>query len=663
MRLISVLFILTFFCNLFSVAQSDTLRIKRGLRRYELDEVRVISPSYSEKIAVIEVIHLDDLKQKESINLTDLLKNVSGLNITTGSKGESNLRIRGFQKQNVKILVDGRPLSGGYFGNVNLSEIPVFDVSEVHIAKGAVPSFYGTNVSGGMVNFVSKKPSSENWLTLRTSVKRNNTHSMQLISAHSFEQWDYWVNLSGYKTDGFVLSEKFTPTLYQQDRVRQQSQNKSYDIQSKINFSLLDIHSLGVSMGYTFADRRNVPSSIYEARFRRFIDWRRYQVTALSSFQLGPWFTIKPSFYYDAYDNTYQEFSDINLTNMTLDSVLESWTFGSRINSRFIVNDMLSLHHFYKYEKEVYNRKDNKAYQEWTSNNTELYNSAFMINTNFNHNWKTSVSGTFSTSFRNFQNLIDSHLQQGYIEESIKTDIYFDPAFSINYNNDDFNKHSYCFIPDQFGIGFGFSKNTHYPTMHNLFSGTRGNPYLKPEVAVKNELNTSYAYFFTNLLIKVETSLFYNILRDKIDRLNSEIYLNQMKLKNAGFEIRLANRFFSLLETEHSFSYLDTEMNKDYVFYEIPKISQYNTLSYNIMKNLKASYSINFDGDRKSPDDSGSLHNLRSYTIHNASVVYSLNQYKIAFSLQNLFDKNYQEEYGYPAAGRNFSLSFEWVIF
>ena len=276
--------------SIYANTQVDSLKIKTPkTRRYELEEYRVIATTPDEKIGSVDIKHLEDTSTIKDLNLTDLLKDISGLSITTGSKGESNLRIRGFQKENIKIMIDGRPLSGGYFGNVNLSEIPIFDISEVQVVKGAISTFYGNNATGGVVNFVSKKPSTENWLTLRTSIKRNNTQSLQLIAAHRYINWDYWLNISGYKTDGFTLSDDFKPTPYESGGVRKNSENTSVDIQSKINFSLFDIHSIGISLGYTFANERNVPSSIYEPLYRKFTNWKRYQFTTISAFQIGPW--------------------------------------------------------------------------------------------------------------------------------------------------------------------------------------------------------------------------------------------------------------------------------------------------------------------------------------------------------------------------------------
>ena len=645
---IILLFILSI-CSLpgAEIILSDTLRYKTPkTRRYELDEMRVIAKSPSESAGKIDIQYLENVKKTEELTLSGLLKNIHGLSITTGSKGESSLKIRGFRKENIKIMIDGRQINGGYFGNVNLSEIPVFDISEIHVIKGAVSPLYGANSSGGVVNFVTKKPDNQSWLTIRSSVKRNNTQNLQLITAHRFDLWDYWLNISGYKTDGFVLAKSFKPTSFEDGNVRNFSENKSIDIQTKMNFTLFDFHSIGFSFGYTFADERNVPSSVFEQRFRKFTDWQRYQFTVLSDFQVSPWLKIQPNIYYDAYDNTYQEFSDINLSNMTYDSRLESWTFGSQVKSEYIFSDKNKLFHLAKYERQTYNRKDNNFYKNWTTNTTHLQNTSLSFNHKFNTLWQTGMSLGISQSSRSFKETTEDLTMS-----LIKTEWYGESSFSILYDD----------LINNFSLAV--SRNIQYPTMHHLYSNTRGNARLMPEKVHKSELNLGKKILAKNHIVSIENSLFFNKIEAMIDRVNSPVYINQKNLINAGNEFSIAYQFYERFETEIQVAYINLKMNKNYDFYEIPEWSLNNTIYWNILNNLKYSYNISWSDKLYSPDQFGRLQILSEKTIHNTSLSYGFKRYNFALAVTNIFDHNYQEEYGYPAPGRNFSLSFECVVF
>ena len=645
------LLLFTITLNANEAAISDTLQTNTPReRRYELDEIRVIATTPAESAGIIDIIRLEDTSRASELNLSDILRNISGVTMTVGSRGESNLRIRGFRSENINLMVDGRRINAGYFGSVNLAEMPLFDIEEIHVVKGAVSNLYGTNSSGGVINFVTKRPANDSWLTVRTSIKRNNTQSLQLISGHSFNVWDYWLNLSGFKTDGFFLSRDFVPTYSENGGVRDFSNNKSFDIQSKVNFTLFDIHSIGFSSGYSFLNERNVPGNIYEARFRQFKDVQRWHLSSLGSFQLSPNLIAQPNVYYDAYGNTYQEFRNQSLSpeSMTLDSRLDSWTFGLKNRLELVLSPNSKLSHLFFYEKEAYNRKDNQGYLEWTSNSTNLYNTGLFFNQRINSAWETSVSTGLSNSIR--------YYREDYADDrnTLETGWQLEPALSLHYHN---NRNA---------LNIAISRNIQYPYLQQLYSNSRGNLKLLPEKVLKSEINYHRWFSIANSIIKPEISLYHNYITDMIDRAGVPRFINQRELMNAGLELSVGtylyiNRF-CFIETSHSLNYIDLNMNKNYVFYQIPEYSFYNALQINLIENISLNYDLNWEDKILSPDSDGRLFSLPAKTVHNAGIHYTYNNYKIAFTVSNIFDKDYEEEWGYPAPGRNFSLSLEWKI-
>ncbi|MCL2064810.1 MAG: TonB-dependent receptor plug domain-containing protein [Candidatus Cloacimonetes bacterium] len=646
--------------NQSSFSFADTLGTTPRHRRYELDDMRVVATSNSESAGMISKVNLEESSRAGEMNLADIMRDISGVNMSIGGRGESNLRIRGFRRESIRIMVDGRPINAGYFGNVNLAEMPIFDISEIHIVKGAISPLYGVNTSGGVVNFVTRGPDDDSWLRLRASIRRNNTQNLQAITSHSFEKWDYWLNISGFRTDGFVLSKDFTPTPSENGGVREFSNNQNFDIQSKLNFTLFDIHSFGFSAGYSFANERNVPSNIYESRYRQFKDLKRWHLSGLGSFQATSFLVLQPKIYYDAYENTYQEFNHPSLDAQYkgLDSILESWTFGVENRLEYILSARNKLYHLISYEKEAYNRKDNQGYLEWTSNSTELYNTSLLFNHKFNTLWQSSISMGVSQSVRSYK----EH-SWDIDRKKLDTGVHIEPAFSIHY--DDFiNK-----------VNIAISRNLQYPYLRQLYSNSRGNLELMPEKALKSEIGLGTRFTIENVLLIPTFNIYYNILDDMIDRVNTPRYINQRRLVNAGAELGIRTRFAHIikqpqaisgvfsLETEHHLDYINLNMNKDYNFYEIPDWTFTNAFYINLYEKLKLSYTMNWSDKMFSPDDNGRLHELPSKTIHNTSISYLFRNYSIIFSLSNLFDLDYQEEWGYPAAGRNFSLMFEWQVF
>jgi outer membrane receptor protein involved in Fe transport len=104
-------------------------------------------------------------------------------------------------------------------------------------------------------------------------------------------------------------------------------------------------------------------------------------------------------------------------------------------------------------------------------------------------------------------------------------------------------------------------------------------------------------------------------------------------------------------------------MNEGFNFIEIPEWSVTNALNLDISQRLRFSYSINWNDWAYGVRPNGRLVTLPVHTLHNAGLRYKRSNYRIGFSVTNLFDLDYQMEYGYPSAGRNYSLSLEWTVF
>jgi len=614
-------------------------------RRYDLDEIRIVADAPVESAGKKDVIILTDTPKQYESTLTDLLQNVTGLDISTGSKGESNLKLRGFNRENVKIMIDGREINSGYFGFTSLSEMPMFDIEEVHILKGAVSPLYGVNSSGGVVNFVTRRPDSDSWLTLRTSFKRNNTHNLQAIFAHKYDLWDFWLNMSWFNTDGFMLSGNFTPTPLENGAVRNLASNSSIDYQLKTNFTLWDVHSLGLSGSYTYIDEKSVPSSIYEPSFRKFTDWKRYHLASVGSFEVNPYIKLMPQVKYDAFDNTLDEYRNATLQNVTLHSVIESWAFNAENKTEIILSAVDKLYHNYTFERETYNRKDNSTYQEWTTNTTNLHNTSIM----YTRQVSTSVLSSLCLG-RSLSERLYKEAPGDLHRKSKTTDWFTEGSLSVQYD-DKVNS-----------VGFAASRNIQYPYMRQLYSESRGNLNLLPENALKFEVNMGRVVSYPNGLSKVEATAFYNIISDMI--IYKRKYENQGgRVRNAGAEFSLSNSVWRF-DTDHRIGYIDTNMNKGFVYYELPQWKVGNSVVYRATDSLSLTYSVNWTGEMTSSNfDHNRNYILSGRTLHDASLAYKYKRGKVMFAITNIFDLDYQEEWGYPAGGRNFSVNLEYIVF
>jgi len=624
--------ILIILCLLLSnILLSDEIdSLKTNLRYYDLEGIRVIADKPQETVGAIDIIEFDSNVTIPDLSISDVVKNIVGLHISTGGKQGSSLKIRGFDNDQIKIMLDGRPLGGGYFGNVDLSTIPVSDIKEIRVLKGPVSSLYGSDTMGGVVNILTDSPNNDSWIKAGTEFKRNNTNKTFISSARDLGEWDYWLYTSHYQTDGFVLSKDFVPTISENGDTRDQSARNQWDIQSKLNFTILDFHSIGFQAGYTFMDKKEIPSSIYENRVREFIDWKRYQFSSLASLQLKYNLKSNLNLYYDRYDDIYAEFNpETHEMYSQWPSELKSWILGINQTFDWDINDHLDSSFGYRFEKESYSRKDNGEYLSWFGRDQFKHNMFYQMEYILKSINITVGSGISFFKQNERKNWI-SHVEPS-------AGVYFQNSLNWRYS-------------------LSFSSNTKYPTMHQLFSSSSGNSELIQERAQKSEFDLLIPYSFNCVSGSIRQAIFYNHISNLIEKVGG-FYTNIDQINSYGYE--LSCKLIFLWEHQIDYSYLKFSDKSSKVLLEAPNNSISITETIKLPKTFQVDYKTTWIDIRLTEENTI----LPSYWLHSVYINKIIKRYKILLGIENIFDLDYQEEYGYPAEGRNFILSLEGSFF
>jgi outer membrane receptor for ferrienterochelin and colicins len=133
----------------------------------ELTEVVVGATRSSRTIANIptriEVISGEELDEKGNMKPGDirmLLAESTGVQTqqTSATSGNSSIRIQGLDGKYTEIIRDGFPLYSGFSGGLGLLQIAPLDLKQVEVIKGSSSTLYGGGAIAGLVNLVSKTP-------------------------------------------------------------------------------------------------------------------------------------------------------------------------------------------------------------------------------------------------------------------------------------------------------------------------------------------------------------------------------------------------------------------------------------------------------------------------------------------------------------------------
>jgi len=113
----------------------------------------------------IEALPLEELDEKTTMRPGDikmLLGESTGITVQTTSvvSGTANFRIQGLDSRYTQLLKDGMPLYQGFSGGLGILQVSPLDLKQVEFIKGSSSTLYGGGAIAGLVNLISKTPTS-----------------------------------------------------------------------------------------------------------------------------------------------------------------------------------------------------------------------------------------------------------------------------------------------------------------------------------------------------------------------------------------------------------------------------------------------------------------------------------------------------------------------
>lgn len=114
----------------------------------------------------VEFIAGEELDEKANMKPGDirmLLNESTGIQTqqTSATSANAAIRIQGLDGRYTQILKDGFPLYNGAAGGLGLLQIAPLDLKQVEVIKGSASTLYGGGAIAGLVNLISKTPTTE----------------------------------------------------------------------------------------------------------------------------------------------------------------------------------------------------------------------------------------------------------------------------------------------------------------------------------------------------------------------------------------------------------------------------------------------------------------------------------------------------------------------
>lgn len=628
---------------------------------YVLDEVIVSAVPLDKYLVTTSVITDKDIEEKGAKNLSEALEDVPGVNLHRGKKNTNTLDIRGSALSYTKIYIDGvlvNPLgkvSGG--DSVDLDMFPVDNIAKIEVIKGPAPVAYGTDAIGGIIVITTKSGKTHEGGKVSLSGGSDNTRNASVSYGGGDEKFNYYINAGTEHTDGHTDNN---------------ADRKSNYFNTKMNWKLKDNASLTFAGGYSITDKgclNPVDPATGEPMWYTMGFWR-----GLNNWEIRDWVKTDLSLTYTEKANSKLDYT-LKIYRFTEDN--EIWAYGPDhyTGTNPVINP--SGYSTARWNASYWDStlKGVELQSNWKLNASHTLSFGTLYN---DTDWKKSDSDDNSNPYdyywENYENKrYGYYLQDNYLPNdrtTITFGIRHDKNEVIDADNDRNNEDSatnpsinVVYQVDNYNtVRASYGETISFPTVSQIYGSTAAttNLNLKPEKAKNYEVGWKHQF---DASLTGDFAIFKNDIDDMIDRVDkNHAYFNANYAEIYGAEIQLDKKFTNQCDGFLSYAYLDTTAEKVNGTTSDMKYAPTHNINYGITYKADKGYKFRLTGhivtERATWDDGSGdtvtevTPTLPSYHVMDLQIKRQMNETQDWYiNIYNIFDKDYQDELYYPAAG------------
>ncbi|MFO0676870.1 MAG: TonB-dependent receptor [Polyangiaceae bacterium] len=174
------------------------------------------TPESSQRSTIrTDVVTRDEAERRGATNVAEALSRQPGVQVNPGAYGYlggvSAIQIQGFDRDRVLVLEDGERMVGDVGGAIDLSTLPLSDVSRIEIVTGPTSSLYGSSAIGGVVNVITGPPIHDG-PSARARVEGRSRNGLVLQGGGAYRGERAWAALDGnFTRQDRILESALTP--------------------------------------------------------------------------------------------------------------------------------------------------------------------------------------------------------------------------------------------------------------------------------------------------------------------------------------------------------------------------------------------------------------------------------------------------------------------
>ncbi|MBK8882718.1 MAG: TonB-dependent receptor [Bacteroidales bacterium] len=617
---------------------------------YTLGEVQVSASLDKASIDAAEI-------QKYNANdVSSALRTMPSLIISeNGSRNESTVYLRGFDIRSVPVYMDGIPVYVPYDGYVDLARFTTNDLARIDVSKGFSSMTYGANTIGGAINLIGMKPTQKLELSAKVGVRSGQGYETKINLGSNLGKIYFQTGFSILQQEFVPLSAKFDTLKLETDHQRDNSYRKDMKGSLKIGFTPNATDEYSINYQYSHGSKGN---PVYlgndkntRVRYWQWPYWDKQSIYYISKTAIGKKSDLKARAYLDQFKNKISSFDNNTYSTQnkgsSFNSYYDDYTVGGNLEFGSKWNEENHL------RASLHAKNDNHSEHNEGEPVRHFADNTFSLGIENIYKPGSKLSFIPGLSYN--------------IRKSLRAEDYNSTDSTIiNYpanKNDALNAQlaTYYKISNAVNVSFNISYKSRFATMKDRYSYRNGtalpNPDLKSETAVNLELSSS-----VELADKVNfhPELFYSRLNNTIQMVSNvqgdlSQMLNTGESVFKGVDLSLVYQPVSVLNLYAAYSYIQRKniSNPDILFTDVPNNKLFASADYTIAKKLGITISGEFNSERNNASDGTRV--SPGYFIMNGQASYHFAKYITAeLGVNNIFDKNYTIQEGYPEAGRNF---------
>ena len=231
----------------------------------QLNDIVVTASGFEQQIssapASISVISREELERGYYQNVTDALRDVPGVVVTGGGRGDNgnDISIRGMPSQYSLILVDGRPINSRESrpnGDAGFEQDwlpPLQAIERIEVVRGPMSTLYGSDAIGGVINVITRKVAD----TWHGNIQLDTVLQEDSASGDSRQ--------ANFYLSGPLVADRLGLQLYgrtserDEDDIENGYEEKSLQsLTARLSLAASDNHDFTAEAGITEQDRRSL---------------------------------------------------------------------------------------------------------------------------------------------------------------------------------------------------------------------------------------------------------------------------------------------------------------------------------------------------------------------------------------------------------------------